>query len=117
MPWYSHRMLLGGAASVCLVIVGGTMVWKTQQLNPEVARLEPAAAAAAAAAVAAPPAPEPAARTDAPLSAQDESAQLQAQKQDAQAKARAAAKKTLDLAEEIQEIARLKMGVSRAPGC
>jgi len=90
MPWYSHRMLLGGAASVCLVIVGGTMVWKTQQLNPEVARLEPAAAAAAAAAVAAPPAPEPAARTDAPLSAQDESAQLQAQKQDAQAKARAA---------------------------
>jgi 1,2-phenylacetyl-CoA epoxidase catalytic subunit len=36
---------------------------------------------------------------------------------DAQARARAAAKKTLELAEEIQEIARLKMGVSRAPGC
>ena len=35
----------------------------------------------------------------------------------AQDEARAAAKKTLDLAEEIQEIARLKMGVSRAPGC
>jgi uncharacterized ferritin-like protein (DUF455 family) len=35
----------------------------------------------------------------------------------AQLLAREAAKKTLDLAEEIQEIARLKMGVSRAPGC
>jgi rubrerythrin len=33
------------------------------------------------------------------------------------AKARAAAHDTLRLAEEIQEIARLKMGVSRAPGC
>jgi 1,2-phenylacetyl-CoA epoxidase catalytic subunit len=31
--------------------------------------------------------------------------------------ARAAARKTLELAEELQEIARLKMGVSRAPGC
>jgi Ferritin-like domain len=31
--------------------------------------------------------------------------------------ARMAAAKTLELAEEIQEIARLKMGVSRAPGC
>jgi rubrerythrin len=32
-------------------------------------------------------------------------------------KARMAAKRTLELAEEIQEIARLKMGLSRAPGC
>jgi hypothetical protein len=31
--------------------------------------------------------------------------------------ARVAAAKTLELAEEIQEIARLKMGISRAPGC
>jgi len=31
--------------------------------------------------------------------------------------ARAAAARTLELAEELQEIARLKMGVSRAPGC
>ena len=29
----------------------------------------------------------------------------------------AAARKTLSLAEELQEIARLKMGISRAPGC
>lgn len=36
---------------------------------------------------------------------------------DARAKARTAARDTLRLAEEIQEIARLKMGVSRAPGC
>ena len=35
----------------------------------------------------------------------------------AQALARAAARKTLELAEELQEIAHLKMGVSRAPGC
>ncbi len=35
----------------------------------------------------------------------------------AREQARAAAKRTLDLAEELQEIARLKMGVSRAPGC
>ena len=35
----------------------------------------------------------------------------------AQALARAAARRTLELAEELQEIARLKMGVSRAPGC
>jgi len=35
----------------------------------------------------------------------------------AREQARAAARKTLELAEELQEIARLKMGVSRAPGC
>jgi hypothetical protein len=36
---------------------------------------------------------------------------------DAQAAARASSAKTLDLAEELQETARLKMGISRAPGC
>ena len=35
----------------------------------------------------------------------------------AKERARAASTRTLELAEEIQEIARLKMGVSRAPGC
>jgi rubrerythrin len=35
----------------------------------------------------------------------------------AREQARAAARKTLELAEELQEIARLKMGISRAPGC
>lgn len=34
-----------------------------------------------------------------------------------QAAARDAARRTLDLAEEIQEIARMKRGISRAPGC
>jgi hypothetical protein len=34
-----------------------------------------------------------------------------------QAKARAAARKTLEVAEEVQEMARMKMGVCRAPGC
>ncbi|MGD0527033.1 MAG: ferritin-like domain-containing protein [Polyangiaceae bacterium] len=37
--------------------------------------------------------------------------------EDTRERARAAAKRTLELAEELQEIARLKMGVSRAPGC
>jgi 1,2-phenylacetyl-CoA epoxidase catalytic subunit len=36
---------------------------------------------------------------------------------EAQAAARAAAARTLEVAEEIQELARLKAGVSRAPGC
>jgi hypothetical protein len=31
--------------------------------------------------------------------------------------ARAAASRTLERAEELQEIARMKFGVSRAPGC
>jgi uncharacterized ferritin-like protein (DUF455 family) len=35
----------------------------------------------------------------------------------ARALARTAARRTLELAEELQEIARMKLGVSRAPGC
>jgi 1,2-phenylacetyl-CoA epoxidase catalytic subunit len=37
--------------------------------------------------------------------------------EDAREQARAAAKRTLELAEELQDIARLKLGISRAPGC
>ncbi|WP_437914403.1 ferritin-like domain-containing protein [Sorangium sp. So ce302] len=37
--------------------------------------------------------------------------------EEAQALARAAAMRTLEIAEELQEIARLKMGICRAPGC
>jgi uncharacterized ferritin-like protein (DUF455 family) len=36
---------------------------------------------------------------------------------EAQARARAAAQSTLRVADEVQELARLKAGVSRAPGC
>ncbi|MBI3723000.1 ferritin-like domain-containing protein [bacterium] len=36
---------------------------------------------------------------------------------DLQGKARAAAKRTLEVAEEVQEMARMKLGVCRAPGC
>ncbi len=36
---------------------------------------------------------------------------------EAQSAARAAAEQTLKLAEELQEIARMKKGISRAPGC
>lgn len=39
MPWYSRRMLLGGAASVCLVIVGGAVAWKSLRVNPSLAEL------------------------------------------------------------------------------
>jgi hypothetical protein len=35
----------------------------------------------------------------------------------AQKAARRAARRTLELAEELQEIARMKRGISRAPGC
>jgi hypothetical protein len=37
--------------------------------------------------------------------------------EEARDQARAAARKTLEMAEELQEIARMKMGISRAPGC
>jgi len=36
---------------------------------------------------------------------------------DAQALARAASARVLELAEELQEVARLRLGISRAPGC
>ena len=36
---------------------------------------------------------------------------------DAQAAAREASRKVLSMAEELQEIARLKLGITRAPGC
>jgi hypothetical protein len=36
---------------------------------------------------------------------------------EAQSAARAASDQTLKLAEELQEIARMKRGISRAPGC
>ncbi|HEX6396932.1 MAG TPA: von Willebrand factor type A domain-containing protein [Steroidobacteraceae bacterium] len=41
MPWYSRRMLLGGAASVCLVVVGGALAWKTLRVDPSLAELSP----------------------------------------------------------------------------
>jgi len=73
MPWYSRRMLLGGAASVCLAVVGGMLVWKTQQLQPEVARLEPAALPVA------PPVPEQ--RADVPANEPMAQAGVQANEQ------------------------------------
>ena len=87
MPWYSRRMLLGGAASVCLVIVGGTLVWKTQRLSPEVARLEPAAAVPQAPAASASE-PAPVSRTDAPANVL--AGQSRVESQDARANAREA---------------------------
>jgi len=43
--------------------------------------------------------------------------ELYATTENEQQVARQAAQRTLELAEEIQEMARLKTGISRAPGC
>jgi Ca-activated chloride channel homolog len=42
MPWYSRRMLLGGAASVCLLVVSGALVWKTLRVYPAANVMAPA---------------------------------------------------------------------------
>ncbi|HET9475376.1 MAG TPA: von Willebrand factor type A domain-containing protein [Steroidobacteraceae bacterium] len=47
MPWYTRRVLMGGAASVCIAVVGVAVVWNTLRVQPEVAALEPAATPAA----------------------------------------------------------------------
>jgi Ca-activated chloride channel homolog len=40
VPWYRRRMLLGSAASLCLAVIGSTVVWDTLRHQPEVARLD-----------------------------------------------------------------------------
>jgi len=40
MPWYSRRMLLGGAASICIALVGGMVVWQTLQQDPRITELQ-----------------------------------------------------------------------------
>ena len=42
MPGYSRRMLLGGAASVCLLVVSGALVWKTLRVYPTATEMAPA---------------------------------------------------------------------------
>jgi Ca-activated chloride channel family protein len=39
MPWYSRRMVLGGAASVCIALVGSVVVWNAMRGDPMVAEL------------------------------------------------------------------------------
>jgi Ca-activated chloride channel homolog len=48
MPWYTRRVLVGGAASVCIALVGVAMVWNTLQHQPDVTALKPVAAVPAA---------------------------------------------------------------------
>ncbi len=48
MPWYTRRVLVGGAASVCIALVGVAMVWNTLRHQPEVTALKPVAAVPAA---------------------------------------------------------------------
>ncbi len=46
MPWYSRRMVLGGAASACIALVGSVVVWNTLRTNPDMADLGRETAAA-----------------------------------------------------------------------
>ena len=49
MAWNSRRMLLGGAASVCIAMFGSALVWNTlRQQQPELAQLKTATPAAVA---------------------------------------------------------------------
>ena len=48
MPLYTRRVLVGGAASVCIALVGVAMVWNTLRHQPEVTALKPVAAVPAA---------------------------------------------------------------------
>src|SRR3954469_7433812 len=35
VPWYQRRMLLGGAATLCLAVIGSTVMWNTLRNQPE----------------------------------------------------------------------------------
>ena len=35
MAWFSRKMWVGGAASVCVALLGGTIVWSTLRQNPQ----------------------------------------------------------------------------------
>jgi Ca-activated chloride channel family protein len=97
MPWYSRRMLLGGAASVCLVLVSGALVWKTVNLSPELARLEVPA-----------PAPLPARETPVPI---PQSANVPVADQDARGRE---AQLREELAKKNHESQRVKIQVAQA---
>jgi Ca-activated chloride channel family protein len=43
MPWYSRRLVIGGAASLCIAMFGATLVWNAYERDPRIAELEPAA--------------------------------------------------------------------------
>jgi len=47
-PWYARRTLVGGAASVCIAVVGMAVVWNTLRQQPDVTELTPVATTAAA---------------------------------------------------------------------
>ncbi|HET7810204.1 MAG TPA: von Willebrand factor type A domain-containing protein [Steroidobacteraceae bacterium] len=40
MAWYSRRMWVGGMASVCVALLGGTIVWNTLRQHPELTELD-----------------------------------------------------------------------------
>lgn len=39
MPWYSRRLALGGAASVCIALVGGVAVWNAMRQDADIAAM------------------------------------------------------------------------------
>ena len=39
MPWYSRRLLIGGAASVVIAMFGATLVWDAYQQDPRIAQI------------------------------------------------------------------------------
>jgi len=42
MPWITRNMWLSGAASICVALVGGTIVWNTLKQHPELTELSQA---------------------------------------------------------------------------
>ena len=42
MPWYARRVLIGGAASVFVAVIGTAVVWQTLRQDPEVRELSAA---------------------------------------------------------------------------
>jgi len=40
MPWFTRRMLVGGAASVCIALLGATVVWNTVLREPQITELK-----------------------------------------------------------------------------
>src|SRR4051812_19436473 len=39
MAWYSRKMWVGGMASMCVALLGGTIVWSTLRQHPELTEL------------------------------------------------------------------------------
>jgi hypothetical protein len=45
MPWYSRRLVIGGAASAFIAVFGFSLVWNTYKQDPQITELEAPVAA------------------------------------------------------------------------